>query len=249
MSLLNSSTSSTTTTTTITLFLCSLTFYSLLQTHFAAASLAFFCSTSGNFTTNDSFDKNSNELLGYFNYEINRNDFADQALGYAHCNYGVSASDCQRCIADAGNEILQNFPYSKEAVMINENCVLKHSNMSFFGQVEDHQISLVIPGERNSSSPAEIDGKRLQLLKSMADEVSRTPRLVSTGDSPVDQSTKLYGLAQCTRDLSNYECKKCLDGAISQIQTRCSGNMGARALAESCSLRYEVYQFYPNEQV
>ncbi|PON51950.1 Gnk2-like domain containing protein, partial [Trema orientale] len=189
MSLQNSSTK------TIITFLCFLTSYSLLlPTHSEAGSLTSYCTTTGNFTSNDSYDKNSKELLGYFNYKLNRNDFAlgskghgpDQADGLAYCYYGVSAKDCQKCIAEAGHRILQRCPYSKEVIVIYENCMLKYSNVSFFGKLESYQISLVIRGAENASSPAEFDGKKMQLLSSIAGEVSRMPRLTATGDFLVD---------------------------------------------------------------
>ncbi|PON51951.1 Gnk2-like domain containing protein [Trema orientale] len=228
MSLLNSNTN------TITTFLCFLTFTFLLPAYSEAGSLGSYCSTDGNFTSNDSFDKNSKELLGYFNYKLARNDFVlgskghgpDQARGYAHCYYGVSAKDCQTCNHKTANEILEKCPYSKEAIMIYENCVLKYSNMSFFGKVDNYQISLVFAGSENASSPAEFDGKKMQLLSTISDQVSWKPRLASTGES-IDGSPELYGLAQCTKDLSSLDCKKCLDGAYSEIQACCSGKLGA----------------------
>ena len=54
----------------------------LLQSHFGASNLYYFCSTSGNFTSNDPFDINSKELMGYFNYGMEKKDFALGSKGH-----------------------------------------------------------------------------------------------------------------------------------------------------------------------
>ncbi|EXC23150.1 hypothetical protein L484_018281 [Morus notabilis] len=69
-------------------------------------------------------------------------------------------------------------------------------------------------------------------------------RMAATGELQLDGSMTLYGSAQCTRDLSSYDCGKCLDGAISLLQSCCQRQEGARVSTESCSIRYEIYKFF-----
>jgi len=57
-------------------------------------------------------------------------------------------------------------------------------------------------------------------------------------------SVKVYSLAQCTPDLSTFDCNTCLQGAISSIGNCCNRKRGARALLPSCNFRYEFYPFY-----
>lgn len=57
-------------------------------------------------------------------------------------------------------------------------------------------------------------------------------------------SVKVYSLAQCTPDLSKFDCNTCLQGAISSIGNCCNGKRGARSLLPSCNIRYEFYPFY-----
>ncbi|KAJ6917338.1 hypothetical protein NC652_019642 [Populus alba x Populus x berolinensis] len=57
------------------------------------------------------------------------------------------------------------------------------------------------------------------------------------------ESTKLYGLVQCTRDLSSAVCKKCLDGIIGELPSCCDGKEGGRVVSGSCNFRYEIYPF------
>ncbi|RVW68429.1 Cysteine-rich repeat secretory protein 38 [Vitis vinifera] len=74
-------------------------------------------------------------------------------------------------------------------------------------------------------------------------DVSSTNLLFATGELVLEESMKLYGLAQCTRNLSSLDCKKCLDGAVSELPSCCNGKRGRRVVGGSCNVRYELYPF------
>ncbi|KAI8525185.1 hypothetical protein RHMOL_Rhmol13G0209300 [Rhododendron molle] len=62
--------------------------------------------------------------------------------------------------------------------------------------------------------------------------------------------TKLYGMVQCTLDLSMVLCRNCLDEIIVYLVRVCSaGNKGGRLIARSCIARYELYPFLANPPV
>ncbi|XP_038979189.1 cysteine-rich receptor-like protein kinase 6 [Phoenix dactylifera] len=54
----------------------------------------------------------------------------------------------------------------------------------------------------------------------------------------------IYGLAQCTRDLSRSQCRRCLSSMLNPINPLFKGRQGARVLGGSCNYRYEIYSFY-----
>ncbi|XP_065874681.1 antimicrobial ginkbilobin-2-like protein, partial [Euphorbia lathyris] len=57
-------------------------------------------------------------------------------------------------------------------------------------------------------------------------------------------SSRIYGLAQCSRDLVRDDCYKCLNGAIAEIPNCCDGKQGGRVVVgASCTVRYEIYTF------
>ncbi|KAF8392005.1 hypothetical protein HHK36_022345 [Tetracentron sinense] len=64
------------------------------------------------------------------------------------------------------------------------------------------------------------------------------------GEADVMNFQKQYGLAQCTPDISESDCNRCLEEAVGYIPECCSGRKGARILKGSCNLRYELYRFY-----
>ncbi|KAK7831139.1 cysteine-rich receptor-like protein kinase 25 [Quercus suber] len=51
-------------------------------------------------------------------------------------------------------------------------------------------------------------------------------------------------VAECTPDISSFDCNKCLWGAIAYLPSCCSGKQGAMGLYTSCSVRYDVHPFY-----
>lgn len=63
-------------------------------------------------------------------------------------------------------------------------------------------------------------------------------------DDAGSASKKLYGLVQCTRDLSKDECYWCLQEFVTRIPAYCYGKFGGRLLGTTCSVRYESYMFY-----
>ena len=96
---------------------------------------------------------------------------------------------------------------------------------------------------RNVSNPVWFNQKTKTLLSQLSEEAYVAPKMYATGELELGESEKLYGLVQCTRDLSTVDCKKCLDGAISELPNCCDGKEGGRVVGGSCNFRYEIYPF------
>jgi len=73
---------------------------------------------------------------------------------------------------------------------------------------------------------------------------SDSRRKYSTGSAAASNFQTVYGLVQCTPDLSETDYNRCLDGCISEISSCCQGRMGARVLRPSCNIRFESAMFY-----
>lgn len=94
---------------------------------------------------------------------------------------------------------------------------------------------------KNVSDPETFNYKTKGLLSELAGKASSNPKLYATGEMELEKSVKLYGLTQCTRDLSSGDCKKCLDDAINELPNCCDGKEGGRVVGGSCNFRYEIY--------
>ncbi|KAH0706730.1 hypothetical protein KY289_011806 [Solanum tuberosum] len=92
-------------------------------------------------------------------------------------------------------------------------------------------------------NPKYFNAKTKELLGNLAANAYKTSNLYATGEMEIEENKKLYGLVQCTRDLSNEDCKKCLDGIINELPSCCDGKEGGRVISGSCNFIYEIYPF------
>ncbi|KAJ4729981.1 Cysteine-rich repeat secretory protein [Melia azedarach] len=220
------------------------TFAFVIQTVFGDP-LFHFCSSSENFTANDPYEANLNKLMGYLDYQTPSTGFGKGAAGenlygLALCRGDVSISDCKSCVVDASIEIRKRCPNKKAAIIWYDHCLLKYSDKEFFGQI-DSQNKFCLWNFQSVSRPEPFNEKTKALLSQLANKAYVTPKMYAVGEMLQFESKKLYGLTQCTRDLSMNDCKKCLDGIIAELPRCCGGKEGGRVVTGSCNIRYELY--------
>lgn len=227
-----------------------LSFAALLQSVVGVDPLSHFCSSSENYTAHGPFEINLNLLMGSLSFKAPPTGFGlgsvgktpDRVNGLAQCRGDVSTKDCETCVVDANVEIRKLCPNNKEAIIWYDFCLLKYSNVEFFGKI-DNKYSFSLYNVQNASDPTSFNQKTKELVSSLAEEAYHSPVLFASGELKLNESEKLYGQAQCTRDLSSTDCKKCLDDAISKLPTCCDGKRGGRIVGGSCNFGYELYPF------
>ncbi|CAK7355389.1 unnamed protein product, partial [Dovyalis caffra] len=161
----------------------------------------------------------------------------DRPYGLVLCRGDISSSACRICVANATREIRKRCPNSKAAILAYDNCLLKYANKDFFGQI-DNGSKIYMWNVENVSNPVVFNQKTEELLSQLANKASynSTKKYYAAGEMDLEGSKKLYGMAQCTRDLSSVDCKKCLDGAIGELQSLAYGKEGGRVIGGSCML-------------
>ena len=234
-----------------TSFLCFLSLFLFLQTVYGAENYLFhFCSSSEKFIDNGPYETNLNKLMGYLYLAAPPTGFGkgsvgqnyDQVKGLALCRGDVSNADCRACITEASSEIRKLCPDNKAAIVWYDHCLLKYSNMDFFGHV-DNQNRFYMWNLNNVSDPASFNQKTRELLSHLSQQAFVQEKMYAAGELELEESKKLYGLTQCSRDLSSSDCKKCLDDGISRLPNCCDGKEGGRVVGGSCNIRYEIYPF------
>ncbi|KAF8043207.1 hypothetical protein BT93_A1526 [Corymbia citriodora subsp. variegata] len=224
----------------------------LLRAALGADPLFHFCATSGNFTAGSPYESNLNKLTGFlyattpsssggFGYS-SIGQYQDQVYGLALCRGDTSPSDCKACVADAGAEIRRRCPGNKGAIIWYDDCMFKYLNTNFFGQI-DNANRFYMWNLNNVSDPEAFNSKVRGLLTGLVEEAYKASKLYATGEMGLEDKTKLYGLVQCTRDLTAAECKECLEGAMGELPSCCDGKEGGRVVGGSCNFRYEIYPF------
>ena len=97
---------------------------------------------------------------------------------------------------------------------------------------------------KKATDPDLFNDKLAVLMKSISSEAAYKDSLFATGMISVTDSLKIYGMGQCTRDISGDECNRCLEESVSDIPVCCSGMTGGSVYFVSCNLRYDIFPFF-----
>ncbi|EPS60084.1 hypothetical protein M569_14721 [Genlisea aurea] len=211
------------------------------------------CYNFGNYTAGSVYKRNLDSLLSslpegigisrFFNSSAGQDP--DSAFADALCRPDIQLEDCRSCIRNATGEILSSCALMKQAVVWLENCSVRISNVSTtFGVI----YNTAITGSYNSTyaySSQQFTYVMMQLLDDLfAQAAAGGPLMkVAAGDRAGPASQTIYSMVQCTPDLSEDDCRKCLSRSDSMIP-RSTPPIGLNYFTWSCRLRYETYQFY-----
>ncbi|KAF8391477.1 hypothetical protein HHK36_023782 [Tetracentron sinense] len=208
------------------------------------------------------FERNLNLLLleSIYNegwdsgfYKNTEGEDPDRVYGLFLCRGDVSFDVCQNCTKDATQNIVKQCPGQKSAIIWYDECLIRYSNTSFFS-IMTETPGLFMWNTQNVSEPDRFNKTLSDMFKVLANQTAFDPSIPMYATGRIEVSNfsdfeKLYGLAQCTQDLSRPDCYRCLGNAISTLLEFCYGMKGGRVLGPSCSVRYEVYPFTEDPKV
>ncbi|KAK9946159.1 hypothetical protein M0R45_011636 [Rubus argutus] len=224
-----------------------------------------FCfSDKGNYSTNSIYHTNLNQLLsslpsssnGYGFYNSSRGQNPDKAYAIGLCRGDIKPDDCGSCLNDVRYLLIKACPSQKEAIGWYQNCMLRFSNRSLHASMEViPTFSLWNVNAVNVSAgdvAAGFNRKLRTLLKTLRSEAAGGGDLLkfATGSASVrvgprnSNQLTIYALVQCTPDLSEKDCKRCLYEAFGYIPRCCHGKDTGRLLKPSCNLRFELSLFF-----
>ncbi|KAG2371627.1 Cysteine-rich repeat secretory protein [Vigna angularis] len=136
-----------------------------------------------------------------------------------------------------------NSPYESNLKTLINSLIYKTPSSGFGVASIDYTNRFYMWNLNNVSDPSSFNYKTRELLSQLAEKAYVTSNFYATGEVYLENSVTLYGLTQCTRDLSSNDCKKCLDDAIDELPNCCDGKEGGRVVSGSCNFRYEIYPF------
>ncbi|XP_065007296.1 cysteine-rich receptor-like protein kinase 6 [Musa acuminata AAA Group] len=211
------------------------------------------CSTSaGNFTANSTYESNLNLLLsslvsngsapGFFTDTVGR--IPNQVQGLVLCRGDTNLTTCGSCLSNVTVQILRLCADNKDAVVWEDECLLRFSNRQFLSTL-DNDPTAALPNLNQVNYEADRFNKVVNdLLDSTADWAAyNSTKRYATGQAfNVTQAVPtIYGLAQCTPDMSTSDCRQCLKGVLQGLPRSLQGarNQGVR-----CNIRFEVTPFY-----
>jgi hypothetical protein len=209
--------------------------------------------TGSNYTSGSVYEQNLNSTLtslvansslsGF--YYTSEGENPDVVYGLIQCIPELSNEDCQTCANAAATEIRRRCFNQKEASIVANNCSLHYSDWRFFSTVSGN-VRLYFYNQKDATDTVLFNCQMGKLVKNISFEAAASLSKFAVGITRYTDFENIYAMAQCSRDLAEHSCLTCLKGLISYIPTCCDKKVGGRMLSLSCSLRYEIYSFFPS---
>ncbi|XP_058072867.1 cysteine-rich receptor-like protein kinase 15 isoform X2 [Magnolia sinica] len=239
-------------------FLLHLTFFLLLlfPTLSHAAYLHSICSNRANYTANSTFGANLNQVLSVLSsnarfstyFYDDKGDDPAIAYGLFVCRGDITTDLCSTCVNQASKEIKQKCHMTTEAFIWYDCGMLRYSDRRFRSVYNPayNSIELLTSNVVNASDPQQFNATLNRLMKNISFVAAFDPLVqkfaIGKANSTINQT--IYGLVQCTQDLTNENCNACLQDAISIIPKCCDGKIGGRILGANCILMFDVNRLY-----
>ncbi|KAH1199804.1 hypothetical protein AAZX31_18G218200 [Glycine max] len=214
-----------------------------------------YCNNSnGNYTANSVYQTNLNTLLstltshteidyGFYNFSHGQNSDKVYAIGL--CRGDVKTDECRSCLNNSRVSLTRLCPKQFEAIKWEEKCMLRYSNRAIFHTM-DASYSYPMSNINNATDAEEFNKVLGELLRNLSDKAaSGDSRRKYAADTAVFANLQtIYGLVQCTPDLSRQDCGDCLHWSLADFGNVFKNKVGAVVLRPSCNVRYEIYPFY-----
>ncbi|KAJ0637100.1 putative protein kinase RLK-Pelle-DLSV family [Helianthus annuus] len=216
--------------------------------------LSYFCESAANYTVNSPYHRNLNITLstlpttnngfGFYNRTIGQGN-NDTVHSIALCRGDVNLDVCQSCLNDSIVKLRQLCPNQKEAIGYYDYCVVKYSNQVILGSTRI-KFYVYLANPQNATDIDRFNGALGPLMKDLRANASAGGplRKFASGSTAGPDFSTIYGLVQCTPDLSELDCDSCLEDAINRIAQLFNGKIGGRILLPMCTFRYENYRFF-----
>lgn len=224
------------------------------------------CGSTGTYTANSTYCTNLEHLFSFLStgavttegfFKNATGTGADQIFGLVLCRGDANASVCTTCLNQSFKDINNMCPYSKEAIIWYDMCLLRYSNRYFLDSTDNsQQIIIYTTGGRFSGWDSSSNANKSYLttvvdtlLSSVSDQAAyNSTKRFRTGDINITPSLPvIYSLSQCTPDMTNDTCRACLQELIDRMLNYFDGRTGGRILGVRCTLRYDTYAFFSGD--
>ncbi|KAG6778601.1 hypothetical protein POTOM_014939 [Populus tomentosa] len=188
-----------------------------------------------------------NNTIGFYNTSFGQN--TDRVYGLFICRGDLSSTTvCQSCVTFATKDIVQRCPIGIASIVYYDACHLRYSNVNIFFRVDDQSLRVYLSNTQNiTTEPQRFNNLLGATVNDLADRAANAPpgaKKFAVNETSFDAFQNIYSLAQCTPDLSSFDCKNCLRAVIGRLPICCSSKIGGRVLFPSCYIHYEIIEFY-----
>ncbi|WRX22291.1 Serine-threonine/tyrosine-protein kinase [Theobroma cacao] len=217
------------------------------------------CYDTGNFTTNSTYGKNLDLFLSSLPANVSRNggfyrttigQGSNVVHGLALCRGDTSSEACSNCVNLRVREIKASCPNQTEALLWEGDvvCLVRYANRSIFETLElepsqaGYNTGNILSVTWNVTPFYHIWDNLMDGLVERASNGTSSLKF-ATGIANVELE-KIYALMQCTPDISQKDCKACLNQTVDQYQRCCLGQRGGYVLTPNCHFRWDLYPFF-----
>jgi hypothetical protein len=183
----------------------------------------------------------------------------DEVHGLVLCRGDFTGGNCTDGLASAFRDAAAQFcPGAADATVYYDQYMIRYTNdgrlLSDPGDNEPLWSGKNMNEVAGADAAARFMAKATELMNRTADLAafgsSSSPSRYATGETWFDEQgvSVVYGLVQCTPDLTGEQCRSCLAGIIAQMPKlfgdASSRPVGGRILGVRCNLRYEKDVFF-----
>lgn len=223
----------------------------LVTLWFGIAQPQQFCSNKGIFSVSSTYSNNLNLLLsslpsrmaenGIF-YKATVGQGPDKFYALALCRGDLPSEKCYSCVNATTQAIKQQCPNQKEAIMwTDSSCLVRYANRDIFTKMEEIPPFCV-------SNPNNFSGDFAKFNETLHDLMEKLITQASSGlkfaTGYVSFTKPIYGLVQCIPDISESDCRICLQKGMGEMESCSGGHEGGRILSPSCIVWFDLFRFY-----
>ncbi|XP_052183243.1 cysteine-rich receptor-like protein kinase 44 isoform X4 [Diospyros lotus] len=214
------------------------------------------CLESGTYQNNSIYQNNLDTLLSSLAPNLNKYGFNTTSVAQTSndtidaivlCRGDVEPDICRSCVNDSSVKIKQICPNYKAAMGGYDQCMLRYR--SPYNITADLQRPSVYAynDKHNFTSPDRYNEVLRELLRRLRSQAAQggSDLKFATGSQQGPDNQNIYGMAQCTPDLTEKQCNDCVDEAIDELPVCCNNRIGGRVLKVICNIQYETnFRFY-----
>ena len=238
----------------------------LSSTCVTAEKHPFKCTNNGNYTLNKPITYLNTTITNYTPYSINLHTlfislysnisnygFHSASIGHAPntvngfvlCRADVTLQTCRVCVKQALVQVLHECPNARQAAIWYKHCAIRYTNDPLYN-MKIADPTFLVRSDRNVSNGKRFREERAALMADLVAQAAKGGSEIKVGvgsrDFSDNEFSKIYGLVQCSPELSLLDCQACLREASKSFQSVAAE--GFRVLNPNCNVQYELSVFY-----
>ncbi|KAH7662222.1 Non-specific serine/threonine protein kinase protein [Dioscorea alata] len=225
-------------------------FQMLKKTNSQDSPILLNCPPDSNYTIPSTYKTNLDRLLSNLIVSASESPilFANASIGTVHalaqCRADASIANCTACLNLSISTFAIQCPRQRSAAIRFDLCLVRYSDLPFFSQLSSDTPRIIVNGG-NASNPSALNQQLNVLMDEASSDAPKSPERFAVGVRNFSQFEYIFGMVECTRDLSSGDCARCLAEVVSLLPINGFGKIGARVFRINCVARFEIYAFFP----